>query len=227
MSKPKILIFAPREEPHEHHRARSKVPASSSRSATRPGSCRAPSTRTTVVAAAREAVALMGTSIRHTPISRRVMEASQRLRDRREIHRRRRRHRHRGGDRARHHGLPCADRGQLLRRRRADHGVHAGDPQEGARARRRRARRANGASRITPPPSSAAAHPTTIPASPRPRRARPHRHAGRAPAGAVASAASSPTIPTFAPAKFLLPASSRSTTTRCCGNPTWCRSTSC
>jgi len=36
--------------------------------------------RDALVAAAREAVALMGTSIRHTPISRRVMEASQRLR---------------------------------------------------------------------------------------------------------------------------------------------------
>jgi phosphoglycerate dehydrogenase-like enzyme len=79
MSKPKILVFAPREEPPETIAALEglgcelvfgdrdwQLPRSDHQEA--------------VVAAARDAVALMGTSIRHTPISRRIMQASQRLR---------------------------------------------------------------------------------------------------------------------------------------------------
>lgn len=79
MSKPKILIFAPREEPPESIHALEgtgceivfgdrdwQLPRASHEEA--------------VVAAARDAVALMGTSIRHTPISRRILQASQRLR---------------------------------------------------------------------------------------------------------------------------------------------------
>ncbi len=78
-SKPKLLIFAPREEPpatlEALHGAGLDIvfgdPA-----------WQMPRTRheDDLVAAARDAVALMGTSLRHTPISRRVMEASQRLR---------------------------------------------------------------------------------------------------------------------------------------------------
>src|SRR5262245_29471434 len=79
MSKPKVLIFAPREEPPETINALEglgcelvfgdrdwQLPRTSCEDA--------------VVEAARDAVALMGTSIRHTPISRRIMQASQRLR---------------------------------------------------------------------------------------------------------------------------------------------------
>jgi phosphoglycerate dehydrogenase-like enzyme len=79
MSKPKILIFAPREEPPETIDTLEglgcelvfgdrgwQLPRTSCEDA--------------VVEAARDAVALMGTSIRHTPISRRIMQASQRLR---------------------------------------------------------------------------------------------------------------------------------------------------
>src|SRR5262245_31069869 len=79
MSKPKVLIFAPREEPPESINALEglgcelvfgdrdwQLPRTSCEDA--------------VVEAARDAVALMGTSIRHTPISRRIMQASQRLR---------------------------------------------------------------------------------------------------------------------------------------------------
>ena len=78
-SKPKVLIFAPREEPPETISALEglgceivvgdrdwQLPRSSHEEA--------------VVEAARDAVALMGTSIRHTPITRRIMQASQRLR---------------------------------------------------------------------------------------------------------------------------------------------------
>jgi D-3-phosphoglycerate dehydrogenase / 2-oxoglutarate reductase len=77
--KPKVLIFAPREEPPETISALEglgcevvvgdrdwQLPRSSHEEA--------------VVEASRDAVALMGTSIRHTPITRRIMQASQRLR---------------------------------------------------------------------------------------------------------------------------------------------------
>src|SRR3989440_6622481 len=79
MSKPKILIFAPREEPLETVNTLEgmgcelvfgdlawQLPRTAHEDA--------------LVEAARDAVALMGTSMRHTPISRRIMQASQRLR---------------------------------------------------------------------------------------------------------------------------------------------------
>jgi phosphoglycerate dehydrogenase-like enzyme len=79
MSKPKVLVFAPREEPPETVNAIEglgcemvfgdrdwQLPRGEHEDA--------------MVEAARDAVALMGTSIRHTPVSRRVMQASQRLR---------------------------------------------------------------------------------------------------------------------------------------------------
>src|SRR5215472_6161023 len=79
MSKPKILIFAPREEPPETVNALEGLGCElvfGDRDWQLP--------RTThedaVAEAARDAVALMGTSMRHTPISRRIMQASQRLR---------------------------------------------------------------------------------------------------------------------------------------------------
>src|SRR5262249_60924227 len=79
MSKPKILIFAPREEPPETVNALEGLGCElvfGDRDWQLP--------RTTheeaVMEAARDAVALMGTSMRHTPISRRIMQASQRLR---------------------------------------------------------------------------------------------------------------------------------------------------
>src|SRR5258708_8192421 len=79
LRKPKVLIFAPREEPPETISALEglgcevvvgdrdwQLPRASHEEA--------------VVEAARDAVALMGTSIRHTPIARRIMQDSQRLR---------------------------------------------------------------------------------------------------------------------------------------------------
>ena len=79
MSKPKILIFAPREEPPETVNALEGMGCElvfGDRAWQLP--------RTThedaVMEAARDAVALMGTSMRHTPISRRIMQAAQRLR---------------------------------------------------------------------------------------------------------------------------------------------------
>jgi phosphoglycerate dehydrogenase-like enzyme len=79
MSKPKILIFAPREEPDEVRRALTDAGCEiifGERAWQEPRG----NHEDAFITAAREAVALAGTSIRHTPISRRVMEASQRLR---------------------------------------------------------------------------------------------------------------------------------------------------
>lgn len=79
MSRPKILIYAPREEPPEIYR---RLEQAGYALAFGERAWQLPRGRheDAFVAAARDAVALMGTSIRHTPISRRVMEASQRLR---------------------------------------------------------------------------------------------------------------------------------------------------
>jgi phosphoglycerate dehydrogenase-like enzyme len=79
MSKPKVLIFAPREEPPETINAIEGLGCElvfGDRAWQLPRSAY----EDAVVEAARDAVALMGTSIRHTPISRRIMQASQRLR---------------------------------------------------------------------------------------------------------------------------------------------------
>jgi D-3-phosphoglycerate dehydrogenase len=79
MSKPKVLIFAPREEPPETIAAIEGMGCEiviGNRDWQLPRT----SFEGEVTNAAREAVALMGTSMRHTPISRRIMEASQRLR---------------------------------------------------------------------------------------------------------------------------------------------------
>lgn len=79
MSKPKVLIFAPREEPDEVRRQIEQAGleiAFGEKIWQQPRSDH----EDDFVNAARDAVALMGTSIRHTPVSRRVMEASQRLR---------------------------------------------------------------------------------------------------------------------------------------------------
>jgi phosphoglycerate dehydrogenase-like enzyme len=79
MSKPRVLIFAPREEPPETIGALEGVGCDvvfGDRGWQLPRK----SCEEEVVEAARDAVALMGTSIRHTPISRRIMQASQRLR---------------------------------------------------------------------------------------------------------------------------------------------------
>src|SRR5438105_12158083 len=79
MSRPKILIFAPREEPVQSIRALEGLGCEvviGNRDWQLPRSHH----EDTVIEAARDAVALMGTSIRHTPISRRIMQASQRLR---------------------------------------------------------------------------------------------------------------------------------------------------
>jgi D-3-phosphoglycerate dehydrogenase len=78
-SKPKVLIFAPREEPPETISALESLGCEivvGDRAWQLPRS----SHEEDVVEAARDAVALMGTSIRHTPITRRIMQASQRLR---------------------------------------------------------------------------------------------------------------------------------------------------
>jgi D-3-phosphoglycerate dehydrogenase len=79
VTKPKILVYAPREEPADVKRRIEEAGfelAFGDRAWTLPRGDHEPA----LVNAARDAVALMGTSIRHTPISRRVMEASQRLR---------------------------------------------------------------------------------------------------------------------------------------------------
>ncbi len=79
MSKPKILIFAPREEPpsiiQQLEGAGYQV-AMGDRAWQLPRG----HYEDAFAAAARDTVALMGTSIRHTPVSRRIMEGSQRLR---------------------------------------------------------------------------------------------------------------------------------------------------
>src|ERR1051325_5811841 len=79
MSKPKILIFAPREEPasifEQLEGAGFQVAVGNTDWQLPRGNH-----EDTFAAAARDAVALMGTSIRHTPVSRRIMEGSQRLR---------------------------------------------------------------------------------------------------------------------------------------------------
>src|SRR6185436_542908 len=79
MSKPKVLIFAPREEPRETINA---LEGMGCEVVVGNLDWQLPRTahENTVVEAARDAVALMGTSIRHTPITRRIMQASQRLR---------------------------------------------------------------------------------------------------------------------------------------------------
>ncbi len=79
MSKPKILIFAPREEPQSILAALESAGceiAVGDRAWQLPRGAH----EDAFAAAAREAVALMGTSIRETPVSRRIMQASQRLR---------------------------------------------------------------------------------------------------------------------------------------------------
>lgn len=79
MSKPKILVFAPREEPPE---IISQLQSTGCDIAYGEKTWQLPrgDYEPALSEAARDAVALMGTSIRHTPISRRVMEMSQRLR---------------------------------------------------------------------------------------------------------------------------------------------------
>jgi len=79
MSKPKVLIFAPREEPPETIKALETLGCElvfGDRSWQLPRGDH----EGALAEAARNSVALMGTSIRHTPISRNIMQASQRLR---------------------------------------------------------------------------------------------------------------------------------------------------
>src|SRR4051812_1831581 len=79
MSKPKVLIFAPREEPPETTQA---LEGLGCEVVVGNRDWQLPRTHheDDVVESARDAVALMGTSMRHTPISRRILQASQRLR---------------------------------------------------------------------------------------------------------------------------------------------------
>ena len=79
MSKPKILIFAPREEPPEAIKVLEGLGCEVV-IGDRDWQLPRHHYEDTIVEAARDTVALMGTSIRHTPISRRIMQASQRLR---------------------------------------------------------------------------------------------------------------------------------------------------
>jgi phosphoglycerate dehydrogenase-like enzyme len=80
MAKPKILIFAQREEPPETIKALEGLGCEIVFGDPAWQLPRANSREDEVVEAARDAVALMGTSIRHTPITRRILQASQRLR---------------------------------------------------------------------------------------------------------------------------------------------------
>jgi D-3-phosphoglycerate dehydrogenase len=79
MKKPKILIYAPREEPPG---IISSLEGAGLEIAYGDKNWQLPrgDYEADFIAAARDAVALQGTSIRHTPISRRIMESSQRLR---------------------------------------------------------------------------------------------------------------------------------------------------
>jgi phosphoglycerate dehydrogenase-like enzyme len=79
MANPKVLIFAPKEEPPD---TVAKLQAAGFELAYGDPAWQLPrgEHENALVAASREAVALMGTSIRATPVSRRVLEASQRLR---------------------------------------------------------------------------------------------------------------------------------------------------
>ncbi|MEX0840802.1 MAG: NAD(P)-dependent oxidoreductase [Xanthobacteraceae bacterium] len=79
MPKPKILIFAPREEPPHIIR---ELESAGCEVAVGDTAWQLPRGRheDAFAAAARDAVALIGTSIRHTPVSRRIMEGAQRLR---------------------------------------------------------------------------------------------------------------------------------------------------
>jgi phosphoglycerate dehydrogenase-like enzyme len=78
-SKPRILIFAPREEPSS---IIEQLEGAGYQLATGDRAWQLPrgNYEDAFAAAARDTVALMGTSIRHTPVSRRIMEGSQRLR---------------------------------------------------------------------------------------------------------------------------------------------------
>lgn len=79
MSKPKLLIFAPREEPAE---ILTRLTEAGLDIGYGEKAWQFPRTdhEADLAAAARDTVAMMGTSIRHTPITRRVMEEAQRLR---------------------------------------------------------------------------------------------------------------------------------------------------
>lgn len=79
MPNSKVLIFAPREEPED---VLAQLRERGCEIALGKKDWQAPRTshEDDLTEAARECVALMGTSIRHTPITRRVLEASQRLR---------------------------------------------------------------------------------------------------------------------------------------------------
>ena len=140
MSKPKILVFAPREEPPETIAAlegpRLRARVRQSRLATAAAQRRGGRGRGG--ARCRRPDGHLHAPHPDQPADHAGVAAAAR---RRQIHRRGRRHRHRRGDRARRHGVPRADRIQLLRRGR-DHGhLHAGAVQEDPRARCRRARR--------------------------------------------------------------------------------------
>ena len=79
MSKPKIFVFAPREEPEDIRRQLEGAGFQldfGDKQWSIPGGDH----ERAMATAARDAVALMGTSIRATPVTRQVMEASQRLR---------------------------------------------------------------------------------------------------------------------------------------------------
>ncbi len=80
MSKPKVLIFARREEPPETIKSLEDLGCEIVFGKYEWQLPRAGNMEDEVVEAARDVVALMGTSIRHTPITRRIMQASQRLR---------------------------------------------------------------------------------------------------------------------------------------------------
>jgi hypothetical protein len=112
MSKPKVLLYAPREEPKPIidalRNAGLDVIEGDRRWQTPGGEHREP-----FLAAARDAVALMGTYSRFTPLDRPL----------------------RCGERPWDHGLSCADRGELLRRRRNHHRHDPGFAQARARTR--------------------------------------------------------------------------------------------
>ena len=177
--------------------------------------------------AARDAVALMGTSIRHTPISRRIMQASQRLRvvakytvgvDDIDT------------EAATDLGIMVCHAptesncfgvaettitfmlSLLKKLRDRDADVRAGKWRE----------RDNFAYYVGSRASDGFRGPDH-----RARRIRPHRHARRAAAGALARPDHRLRPVRSAGALPHARRAARSTTRRCCGSRTWCRSTSC
>ncbi len=135
--RPRVFVFAP-ERPGELSASEKALTAAGIEIAQGSAGWHTPqgNTEGEIVAMARGADAMMGTSIRSTPITRRDHGSRARPAHRRQVHDRLRRRRRRGRHRARRDRHPQPDRGELGRRRRRHHDDDARHAEEGARARR-------------------------------------------------------------------------------------------